>query len=135
MSLKWCNKCKQDLPLSEFYTRKKYGTLQGPCKKCRDKKGKEWCLNNYERFKFLLRRSSWRKRGVDPEEALKTISEANCCKLCGSREKLYVDHGHVTKQIRGVLCNHCNLGLGHFKDNPSTLRKAADYLEKRSVHQ
>jgi hypothetical protein len=41
-----------------------------------------------------------------------------------------IDHDHVTKVVRGVLCRPCNLGLGHFKDNPEVVRAAADYLER-----
>lgn len=42
----------------------------------------------------------------------------------------HVDHDHVTKKIRGVLCHECNLGLGHFGDSPVKLRAAAEYLER-----
>jgi len=41
------------------------------------------------------------------------------------------DHAHSNPPTpRGVLCTICNAGLGHFRDNPGNLRKAADYLEK-----
>jgi len=48
--------------------------------------------------------------------------------ICGSQEKLVVDHNHNTNKVRGLLCNHCNRGLGHFRDNTETLLKAIDYL-------
>ena len=63
------------------------------------------------------------------------------CKICGihkdknSRDKngvvksLAIDHDHETGQIRGLLCNWCNVGLGGFKDNPSSLENAIKYLE------
>lgn len=40
-----------------------------------------------------------------------------------------VDHCHLTHRVRGVLCRTCNLTLGHAKDSPDLLRRAADYLE------
>lgn len=39
-----------------------------------------------------------------------------------------VDHDHKTGQIRGLLCNACNKGLGLFKDNPEILENARRYL-------
>lgn len=43
-----------------------------------------------------------------------------------------LDHDHETNQIRGVLCHHCNSGLGMFRDSPERLQNAIDYL-KRSL--
>lgn len=43
----------------------------------------------------------------------------------------HVDHCHASGNVRGLLCHHCNVGLGHFKDTPETLRQAAEYLEKQ----
>lgn len=39
------------------------------------------------------------------------------------------DHNHKTGKIRGILCSHCNKGLGFFKDSPELLLKAAQYLQ------
>lgn len=54
---------------------------------------------------------------------------AICGDVCPSGRRLAVDHDHETKRIRGLLCSHHNLGLGHFSDDPVLLRAAADYLE------
>lgn len=43
-----------------------------------------------------------------------------------------IDHCHMTGRIRGVLCGHCNLLLGHAKDNIETIRRAALYLESKT---
>jgi hypothetical protein len=59
----------------------------------------------------------------------------NKCKICsyefGQKQgDIYVDHCHATKEVRGLLCQGCNSGLGYFKDNKDALAKAIDYLNK-----
>lgn len=41
-----------------------------------------------------------------------------------------VDHCHTTGKVRGILCKPCNTSLGAVRDNPATLRRLADYIEK-----
>lgn len=55
------------------------------------------------------------------------------CLICGQRptRSLAVDHDHSTGAIRGLLCGPCNTGMGHLKDNPMLLEKAAQYLRER----
>lgn len=51
------------------------------------------------------------------------------CAICGDRpEVLNVDHCHSTGRVRGLLCTPCNLGIGYFRDSPSALGRAVDYL-------
>ena len=42
---------------------------------------------------------------------------------------LNVDHNHVNKQIRGLLCGRCNLLLGHADDRIDLLEKSSNYLQ------
>lgn len=39
-----------------------------------------------------------------------------------------VDHNHLTGEVRGLLCRHCNFALGLFKDNITNLKQAIKYL-------
>jgi len=56
-------------------------------------------------------------------------SQNGKCAICGqSGLRLVIDHDHASGKIRGLLCNSCNIGLGQFNDDPTMLRKAADYV-------
>lgn len=37
-------------------------------------------------------------------------------------------HDHLTGEIRGILCLSCNQALGHFRDDPDVLPRAADHV-------
>lgn len=54
----------------------------------------------------------------------------------------HVDHDHSCcaskkscgKCIRGILCAHCNKGLGFFLDDSNILKAAASYLDKTALN-
>lgn len=56
----------------------------------------------------------------------------NRCLICAEEftDAPHIDHDHRTNRIRGLLCSGCNLGLGHLRDDPSLMRKAAEYVEQ-----
>ncbi len=59
--------------------------------------------------------------------------QENKCKICAIEltiKSACIDHNHKTGKIRGILCNHCNNGLGCFKDNCSLLKRALEYLNE-----
>ncbi len=76
--------------------------------------------------------------GFDPEFiSLENSKQNGVCKICNKENQdrrkskfLAIDHCHDTGKFRGLLCHKCNLGLGHFNDDPKLLRVAADYLEQ-----
>lgn len=56
------------------------------------------------------------------------------CKICGKHQsvlerRLAVDHNHVTDEVRGLLCNTCNTGIGLLKENIENFKNAIKYLE------
>lgn len=57
------------------------------------------------------------------------------CTICGNelifnRRNTHIDHCHKTGKVRGILCTHCNRGLGGFKDNIDILENAITYLKR-----
>ena len=64
-------------------------------------------------------------------------NQNNKCAICKStnpsgKGNFHVDHCHKTGKIRGLLCHHCNLGLGNFKDDTELLNIAIEYLNKQN---
>lgn len=74
--------------------------------------------------------------GVTLEQHASLLEMQNSrCGICktsapSGKGKWHVDHCHSSGIVRGLLCHHCNVGLGYFKDSPEALKAAAEYLEK-----
>jgi hypothetical protein len=80
--------------------------------------------------------ASLEKYGIPIEAYERMLASQNGrCRICQrdfSRAPCF-DHDHVTGELRGLLCDRCNTGIGHFKDNPVWLRRAADHVERRGA--
>ena len=67
------------------------------------------------------------------QEFLAENDDVKNCQICDKPfGHKVVDHDHKTGKIRGLLCRQCNFGLGHFRDNPDSLEKAATYLKEHT---
>lgn len=95
-------------------------------------------LADPERKKKIYARKRAGNLGLSIEEMENLFkAQGYKCAICETQEPQEksgvngwnVDHCHKTKKLRFILCNHCNRGLGAFKDMPSLMRKAADVLE------
>jgi len=88
--------------------------------------------------------------GITEEKYKQMLIEQNyTCKICGQvsdkcqtqpdknqtqpDKPLYVDHCHLTKAVRGLLCHQCNIALGHMKDDPVRLERAAHYIRRTTA--
>lgn len=61
---------------------------------------------------------------------VETLLARGACAICGEAARLHVDHCHSTGAVRGVLCGPCNVALGHFRDRPELMERAADYVRR-----
>lgn len=83
---------------------------------------------NTEEYELSKAKQKLRKETLLAEAAGRP--RPNVCDICGEGGgKIVFDHCHVHGHFRGWLCNRCNWVLGHAKDDPSLLRKMAEYLE------
>ena len=84
---------------------------------------------------FYIRKSKKHPFKITEEEYNKLFNvQEGKCRICGRHQsvlnkRLGVDHDHVTGKIRGLLCNNCNLILGHANDNVHILTEAIKYLQ------
>lgn len=115
---------------------------QNPAKE--QARSKIWRQNNYERAR--TREKAWRRTNLRRiweckllREYSLTLAEYDAlvcaqlgrCAICNvipDRGDLDLDHCHKTGRVRGLLCQHCNIGLGHFDDRPELVAKASRYL-------
>ncbi len=121
--MKKCTKCKEEKDEALFdIDRRRTNGLRSWCREC-----------DYKCNRAVDARL--RKYGISRREYERMCKDQDYkCKICESRfEVLNIDHDHKTFVIRGLLCLHCNTGLGLFKDNPKFFQRAIDYLENASI--
>jgi len=136
--MKTCSKCCCPKPLKSFskYASGKDGR-HPTCKECRRKAGRDYysknkrvILKKQKDYRHIWGGSRQTRYGVSRIrfESMLT-SQAYKCAICSTASAtLCVDHNHETGRVRKLLCPACNSGLGMFKDSPTLLRLAADYL-------
>lgn len=123
---KLCSMCKDHKSKDSFYVGQRRGSsyLYSRCKDCckiinasQKDNNRDWELKkNYGiTLEEYNRQCKWRE---------------NECDICREQVKvLHVDHNHITGKNRGYLCGSCNRGIGLLGDDPTTIKRAAKYLE------
>jgi hypothetical protein len=85
------------------------------------------------KYKEFVRRTNLRaKYDLTPDQVAAMVKEQDGkCALCGrppTARGLFIDHDHKTGRVRKLLCQYCNMGLGHFKEDVALLQKAIEYI-------
>lgn len=127
-----CSKCGENKSTDEFSVTGKKNYKRHSCKTCWAKYHKKYGIDNKEKISEYQRsKRLQRDYGLSVDKFNKMVkNQNNCCAICSEifKEIPCIDHNHSTGKVRKLLCNSCNKGLGHFRDNPSNLVKALDYL-------
>lgn len=104
-----------------------------------------WC-NRQEKKDYQLKhqrrnRAKWRgyqlkyKYGVTREQYDAMLkAQSNACAICGRDQStmsksMSVDHCHISKKVRGLVCQRCNVFIGYIETRPDILPKVRMYLE------
>jgi hypothetical protein len=130
---KWCADCDTALPLTSFVRTVASATgYSAYCKPCHNKRSRASRAKvGGSRTYHLTRRY-----GITAAEADHLLSlQDGLCAICKSAPAKHVDHDHETGAVRALLCFNCNGGLGQFKDDPTLLHAAADYVALHTARQ
>ena len=144
MYTKTCHGCRKSKELESFsFYNKKLNKRRTSCRECEAIRYQKYKKQEGDRL-----RKSWRdaskkyhspetrrhrtlkKYGIDQSDyELMYDTQNGCCAICKLKIALVIDHCHSSGQVRGLLCNGCNLGLGYFKDNIVNLEQAKIYID------
>lgn len=111
------------------------------CAQCNSDRGKRRYSDS--KVRDQLRENRWTSSGIlNPDGTPFTIQDYNrafqiqggLCKICGTHQselskRLASDHDHTTGIFRGLLCQNCNIGIAHARDNKEILQNMIAYLE------
>jgi len=147
---KWCSKCGVEKPHSEFYrTRAKHvrnDGWQSRCKTCSHLSTRDYRRKNVLRIqRYMYDRRLMKTFGITRTTYDSMLaSQQGACAICKTAASAHVksgrvikmmpvDHDHRTGQIRGILCDHCNRGLGLLGEE--NLEAALAYLASAQAAQ
>ena len=104
-----CKICHKNQSIKNFYKDRK--TYKYACKKC-------YHFSN--------------GRGINGTDYNRIYNlQDGKCKICDKKTKLIVDHNHKTGNIRGLICNRCNLSLGFIEATKERLFRIILYLQRK----
>ena len=143
--LKVCRKCHYEKPITEFaVVDKRNGRRKLACRACETARvNAAYAANPEAQQRARERTTAWRRAnmarsapnrrksilksqyGITPEQFDALVqAQGGACALCNAEAHgrstvaaghWLVDHNHDTNEVRGLLCNSCNIGLGHYE--------------------
>lgn len=139
--MRTCKVCSIEKELTEFriVNNKNKSYQLYKCRECER-------LESLERNKKIKERDPdyWRRKHLKrsfnislDEYNLMLEKQEGRCAICKTDDPhvdtksgfhFAVDHCHTTGKVRGLLCAHCNTGLGKFRDDVANLQQAINYL-------
>lgn len=128
---KICSRCGETKSITEFKKTRSVSGFQASCKTCGALDRKKDTYVTWQAGSN--RKKKLRKYSLTELDYLCMLdSQEGVCAICQNPcvgRRLAVDHSHSTGMIRDLLCRKCNVSLGFSNDNPSLLRRKADYLD------
>ena len=125
---KVCGTCKTVHDIDNFPNDKRYPDGKSyrckPCHSAYNKAYKARKSTELKEYRIGV------KYGLTPNEYQEMVKTTPHCPICGSEEPLVIDHDHSTGEVRGLICQPCNKGLGFFRDNIESMKNAIAYLEQ-----
>lgn len=140
---KVCSKCFETKELIDFFKTRKQ--VHCYCKNChlnhsRKDRNTSEAYNSEEKKKarFISNKKYVLKRtyNITLEQFEEMKEQQNwCCYICGIqnvllKSGLMIDHDHITKKVRKLLCTYCNSALGMVGENIYTLEKMINYIKE-----
>ena len=140
---KVCTHCGERQDFRYFHVQSKSpDNYSGNCSDCSNDKQNKTRSQSKSKTAVQRRKYTLKKFGMTLQCYDKMLRDQNySCAICGTKENIVhkktarsfaVDHNHETGEVRGLLCNTCNRGLGLFKDNITVLESAAEYLKNNN---
>lgn len=155
--LKTCQRCKTVKPVTDFNNeRKRFDGLSRRCRTCDSELTNAWRSGNLDKAAVLQKEWRHKNRDRSADYSLKQHygiplgtydlmfkAQGGRCAICGTdnpsdRERqdgvtfrFHVDHCHDTNEVRGLLCHHCNVGIGNLRHDREILEKAIAYVSRK----
>lgn len=138
-----CCKCKVVKPLEDFTVRSQ--TRDGRhtrCKSCESDDSRGYASTPVGKAKKAAAevRSKLKHRYRITRDEFDRLhaEQGGVCAICGrtpngvgrNQKRLHVDHDHATGEVRGLLCNRCNISLAGFGDTLEGVMRAVEYLRR-----